>query len=159
MSKYSEKLRDPRWQKKRLKVLERDYWTCQECGDKTTTLHVHHRKYIKGRNPWEYDDDVLITLCETCHEKIRSKKEEIPTPRLDRTIASIEKKITVLVGLKILYSKVIQIKKAGDEVPVKLTRDIVAVLTRLLPMDTYCEENADSFLHAAKELTKGEGYE
>ena len=35
--KYSEKLRDPRWQKARLKVLERDNWTCVNCGETERT--------------------------------------------------------------------------------------------------------------------------
>ena len=65
---YSEKLRDPRWQKKRLRVLERDEWTCQGCGDSESTLHVHHRYYTKGAEPWEYPDGSLQTLCEDCHQ-------------------------------------------------------------------------------------------
>lgn len=32
-------------------------------------LNVHHRYYIKGKAPWEYEDDALITLCEDCHKK------------------------------------------------------------------------------------------
>jgi len=64
--RYSDKLRDPRWQKKRLEVMQRDDFTCLACGDKTTTLNVHH-KYYSG-NPWEADMDGLETLCETCHK-------------------------------------------------------------------------------------------
>lgn len=33
MSEYKEKLKDPRWQKKRLQIFERDDWCCQKCGD------------------------------------------------------------------------------------------------------------------------------
>jgi 5-methylcytosine-specific restriction endonuclease McrA len=65
---YSEKLKDPRWQKKRLEILERDKWTCQACGDKETTLNVHHKIYYANKNPWDYEDDILITLCEDCHK-------------------------------------------------------------------------------------------
>ena len=32
-------------------------------------LNVHHKYYIKGKAPWEYEDDALITLCEDCHKK------------------------------------------------------------------------------------------
>ena len=39
---YSEKLRDPRWQKRRLEILERDAWQCQACLSTAKTLHVHH---------------------------------------------------------------------------------------------------------------------
>ncbi|MDD5510875.1 MAG: hypothetical protein PHI12_08695 [Dehalococcoidales bacterium] len=65
---YAQKLKDPRWQKKRLEILARDEWTCQKCLDTESTLIVHHRLYISGNDPWDYPDDFLITLCETCHE-------------------------------------------------------------------------------------------
>lgn len=62
---YSEKLKNPKWQKKRLKIFERDGWECLSCGDKESTLCVHHLKY--GKEPWEVDDQFLETLCEDCH--------------------------------------------------------------------------------------------
>ena len=64
---YAEKLKDPRWQKKRLKILERDNWCCQNCFDTQSTLAVHHVRYVIGLDPWEYPDTLLISLCETCH--------------------------------------------------------------------------------------------
>ncbi len=69
MTSYSEKLRDPRWQKKRLGILNRDEWHCQICFDGENTLHVHHRDYTRGREPWEYDDKNLVTLCYICHQE------------------------------------------------------------------------------------------
>lgn len=33
-SDYSQKLLDPRWQRKRLEILQRDDFTCQVCSDK-----------------------------------------------------------------------------------------------------------------------------
>lgn len=65
MKTYSEKLKDPRWQKKRLEVFERAGWMCQLCGSETSTLHVHHPKYARAKEPWEYEN--LISLCENCH--------------------------------------------------------------------------------------------
>jgi hypothetical protein len=65
---YKEKLLDPRWQKKRLEILQRDNFTCQMCGDTKSTLQVHHKLYIKGNDPWEYPNLMLITLCGDCHE-------------------------------------------------------------------------------------------
>lgn len=65
--KYSEKLKDPRWQKKRLEIFARDEFTCQRCFDSESTLAVHHFRYIHGREPWDYPNNKLITLCETCH--------------------------------------------------------------------------------------------
>lgn len=69
MTTYSEKLQDPRWQKKRLEILERDGWACQRCGAKDKTLHVHHRLYLKKRDPWDYPGTLLLTLCSTCHDE------------------------------------------------------------------------------------------
>ena len=31
---YSEQLKSPKWQKKRLEIMQRDKFTCQLCGDK-----------------------------------------------------------------------------------------------------------------------------
>ncbi len=65
--RYSEKRRDPRWQRKRLEIMGRDDFTCQQCGSTTSTLNVHHRYYEPGRDPWDYPNGALITLCEDCH--------------------------------------------------------------------------------------------
>jgi len=46
MSKYFEKFKDPRWQKKRLEIMERDQWTCQDCGSTDRSLNVHHMRYF-----------------------------------------------------------------------------------------------------------------
>lgn len=73
---YSEKLKDPRWQRRRLEILNRDEFTCQKCGDKENTLHVHHRWYKFGKEPWEYPDEILITLCHNCHEEEEWSKND-----------------------------------------------------------------------------------
>lgn len=65
---YAEKLRDPRWQKLRLKILERDKWKCCACGDDTKNLQVHHLYYAK-LDPWEYPTECYQTLCEDCHDQ------------------------------------------------------------------------------------------
>lgn len=65
---YSDKLKDPRWQKKRLKVMERDGFACKYCGDTGSTLMVHHLKY--NGKPWDVADDYLITLCEEHHKAV-----------------------------------------------------------------------------------------
>ena len=76
MSTYSKQFKDPRWQKKRLKILERDNFTCQECGSKKNTLHIHHKYYLPNKKAWEYPDTALITLCEYCHEIEQSIKKD-----------------------------------------------------------------------------------
>ncbi len=65
--KYSDKLKDPRWQKKRLEILSRDEWHCRCCMDGENTLIVHHLKYTPGTEPWDYLNECFLTLCESCH--------------------------------------------------------------------------------------------
>lgn len=66
--KYVDKLKNPRWQKKRLEIFQRDNFTCQSCGSTEKTLHIHHLKYLPGKQPWEYENWFLITYCDICHE-------------------------------------------------------------------------------------------
>jgi hypothetical protein len=75
-SEYAKKLRDPRWQKKRLEIFTRDEWRCQQCSDTEATLHVHHRQYVFGKDPWDYSSDWLVTLCEHCHEAETHDRKE-----------------------------------------------------------------------------------
>ena len=61
MSTYQEKLKHPKWQKKRLEILQRDEFKCVHCLDGESTLHVHHNMYlgnifdkIKINNKYKY---------------------------------------------------------------------------------------------------------
>lgn len=67
---YKAQLKHPKWQKKRLEIMQRDNFQCQCCLNKEETLNVHHRKYIKNKKIWEYDNDDLITLCDSCHNEV-----------------------------------------------------------------------------------------
>ncbi len=66
---YLEKLNQPLWQKKRLEIFQRDNWKCTQCFAVEKELHVHHLDYIHDIKPWEYPNDMLITLCSDCHAK------------------------------------------------------------------------------------------
>lgn len=46
------------------------------------TLHVHHKLYIENREPWQYKDENLITLCSDCHAEIHKTET---TPLLSET--------------------------------------------------------------------------
>lgn len=74
---YAEMLKDPRWQKRKTEILNRDNFTCQLCGNTEKTLHVHHKYYLENHKPWEYGDSVLITLCEDCHSWIHENGNEV----------------------------------------------------------------------------------
>ena len=70
---YSELLKDPRWQKKRLEILNRDEFKCKICGNEKATLHAHHINYTYDIKPWDYSENRIITLCENCHKIIHSR--------------------------------------------------------------------------------------
>ena len=72
--------------------MERDNYTCLECGctmPKDCELHVHHKHYIYGLDPWEYRDSELITLCEDCHSEIHSNTD-IPHYRWNKATNMLE---------------------------------------------------------------------
>lgn len=75
---YSEKLQDPRWQKKRLEIMSRDGFRCIKCESETNTLTVHHFYYISGRMPWEYPNESMVTLCRKCH--VEGNDDSCPRP-------------------------------------------------------------------------------
>lgn len=64
---YSDLLKNPKWQKKRLEIMQRDNWICRSCNDCESELHVHHLQYSEEK-PWDEPDENLITLCDTCHK-------------------------------------------------------------------------------------------
>lgn len=66
---YYEKLKDPRWQKRRLEIMDRAKFACEKCCAAEKTLNVHHALYRKGADPWDYADSELRCLCEDCHEE------------------------------------------------------------------------------------------
>ncbi len=74
---YRDQLRHPNWQRRRLEILDRAGFACECCQDGESTLHVHHKRYVKGRMAWEYDDSELVALCETCHEVAHAEMIEL----------------------------------------------------------------------------------
>lgn len=92
---YAEQLKHPNWQRKRLERLQLADWECENCGASSNTLHVHHRRYVKGRMAWEYDNEELEVLCEGCHESEHSARSV-----LDELLASSASRPTdIAVGL------------------------------------------------------------
>ncbi len=76
-AEFSAQYKDPRWQKKRLEVMERDGFRCRKCLTNEEQLHVHHLKYTRGAYVWEYPDSNLVTLCESCHEEFHVMKDRL----------------------------------------------------------------------------------
>jgi hypothetical protein len=50
-------------------MLEAAGWMCVRCLDDKSQLHVHHRRYVRGRKLWEYSDNELLVLCDACHAR------------------------------------------------------------------------------------------
>lgn len=84
MTTYSDKLKDPRWQEKRLSILKRDDYECKRCYSLPDNPEVHHKIYHPDREPWDHEDDELVTLCRGCHEFVGTRfiDEEIHNPWL-----------------------------------------------------------------------------
>jgi 5-methylcytosine-specific restriction endonuclease McrA len=60
---YREYLRSREWRDKRDRVMKREMWTCQRCGEPAD--HVHHLSY---RRVYREDlDRDLQALCSPCH--------------------------------------------------------------------------------------------
>ena len=76
MSDFYAQYKDPRWQKKRLEVFDRDGWECSHCGASTNELHVHHVRYQTNKKVWEYEDQDLRTLCRACHSFVTETTRE-----------------------------------------------------------------------------------
>jgi len=74
---YFEKLKDPRWQRKRLEILSRDDFQCQNCKSREKTLNVHHIFYANGKDPWDISNHALVTLCEECHLERSSAQDQL----------------------------------------------------------------------------------
>jgi len=74
---YSDKLKSPRWQRKRLEIMQRDNFKCCICDNVEKELNVHHLYYIKDTDPWDYDDECYVTLCVDCHNHVHTVMTKI----------------------------------------------------------------------------------
>ena len=80
---YYKLLKHPEWQKKRLEVMARAGWKCENCEENSETLNVHHAYYIAGRKPWEYPDWCFSSLCEECHKNSHDHTDDEDDPWTD----------------------------------------------------------------------------
>jgi len=75
---YYEMLKHPKWQKKRLEILEREDFSCAWCeNDKDNQLHVHHMFYDNDMKLWEYPDHTMVCLCSVCHKAAHDLKKRL----------------------------------------------------------------------------------
>ena len=69
---YSNKLKNPLWQRKRLEIMQRDDFKCCLCHKAENELNVHHQYYTPETEPWEYDAECYLTLCKDCHSDVHT---------------------------------------------------------------------------------------
>jgi hypothetical protein len=127
MTAYSELLRHPRWQQKRLGVMARDEWKCVKCGETERDLQVHHLYYLPDHLPWEYPDDAFVTYCELCHEKVEFMKWVIRAGQLE-------------------------LKKQGF--PISDMKEVVDLVSRKV-MQNHHAESARQYMHDIRTLLNG----
>ncbi len=77
---YAQKLLDPRWSEFRNEFISRhtvegDPPNCASCGE-SGAVQIHHRRYHRGREPWEYEDNDLVLICNECHERVHAVARE-----------------------------------------------------------------------------------
>lgn len=95
-SAYAKKLDDPRWLARRIEILQRDKLTCCDCGSTSKPIHVHHVIYHRGKQPWEYGDELLRTLCEDCHELRHAEQQRLLVALSKKPIRTIQNIISSL---------------------------------------------------------------
>jgi hypothetical protein len=63
--------RNTAWLEFREKAFEELGYSCQRCyrSDDDVVLQVHHKVYIDGRKPWEYNFSDCEVLCRGCHAR------------------------------------------------------------------------------------------
>ena len=130
MIQYKDKLKDSRWLAKRQAILARDSFRCAICGS-NNGLNVHHSAYIYGREPWEYDNKYLVTLCHKCHAKLHGKNATKQTYRggiiFYRALLNDRRGLTAndLIYYSFLVSKSIAIIDGVFSVDGKLNVDVM----------------------------------
>lgn len=67
---YREQMNHPLWFRKRDEILERDDYTCQICGSNLHRVDVHHLCYFPDLLAWEYDNELMVTVCNKHHTQL-----------------------------------------------------------------------------------------
>lgn len=137
---YGEQLKHPSWQKRRLERLAKANWMCARCCSVDVTLHVHHRRYVRGRQVWEYSDDELAVLCADCHASAHEEQD-----RLNLLLAQLDddgpKSIEAATALLAGWASSVSIAPIarelyGSEPSLVLIGELVTLLDRYVRVET-----------------------
>lgn len=73
---YRQLLHTPQWREFRQHVIDTKGYRCDNCGCDTDKPQVHHKGYVWGRMPWQYEVDEVRVLCDKCHGIIHERRDE-----------------------------------------------------------------------------------
>jgi len=71
-NEYQKYLESDKWKKLRLKILERDNFTCQDCNNKAIGVHHLNYDYLGTDKEEKY----CISICKNCHLKRHNIKRK-----------------------------------------------------------------------------------
>jgi hypothetical protein len=153
MKTYSEKLKDPRWQRKRLEIMQRDNFKCTQCGDTSTTQNVHHWQYSK--EPWDAKNEDLTTVCRSCHEEIEQCKDLTKDFLKQSDFRMLLKEIK-----RLLKKKELKVIAFEDCVTVAIVDDALSDFDRLIEScpDEDEDEDEDEDIDYSIPLLNPEGF-
>ena len=57
--------------------MSRDNFACSLCGSTFEKLTVHHLYYTPDADPWDYDNEAFVTLCDGCHKYAHTSLQKI----------------------------------------------------------------------------------
>jgi hypothetical protein len=93
---YADLLKDPRWQRLRLEVMDRAGFKCELCGNGKLELNIHHKRYRAGAKPWEYELPELLCICLDCHQKLHGiTPEAAPAVNIEMGISRYDKSLLI----------------------------------------------------------------
>lgn len=167
---YAEKLRDPRWQRKRLEIMNRDGWKCRQCGVTEKTLNVHHINYENGKMPWEYADANVITVCEPCHtyleQVIRSMRRILATCPSDKLAdigllsgcisglytkqAELRNGLSDVVVVAVLFLEMQKLLQEGESIPLVKRKEYHAFIQSAVGQFEAALANAEFYAEASQ---------
>lgn len=111
---YAEQLKHPFWQRKRLEVLDAANFACERCGAAESTLHVHHKRYRRGRMAWQYPRSDFEALCEKCHSIEHNITVPVPAPQMVAPSPGRIELMKVENDLRLLFAKVVLTPEEQD---------------------------------------------
>jgi hypothetical protein len=91
----------PEWHRIAHRIKERDGWRCVECktmAEPGNYLQVDHKKYERGKFPWEIADRYLQTLCRRCHEVTTAHRARINDLIAEMNIYELPMAVQMLEG-------------------------------------------------------------